>query len=114
MATIEIRRYRSASGGEPFTAWLARLRDRQAKARVLVRIDRLETGNFGDTKALGGGVHELRIDWGPGYRVYIGRAGDRVAVLLAAGDKRTQAADVKRAQEYWRDYRRRSETDETA
>lgn len=114
MATIEIRRYRGASGDEPFTAWLSRLRDRQAKARVLVRIDRLETGNFGDAKALGGGVHELRIDWGPGYRVYFGRAGDQVVVLLAAGDKRTQAADVKRALEFWQDCKRRSETDETA
>jgi putative addiction module killer protein len=114
MIEIEIRRYRTASGKEPFGDWLSRLRDRQAKARVLVRIDRLESGNFGDSKALRSGVHELRIDWGPGYRVYFGRDGNLLVILLVGGDKRTQAADINRAIEYWQDYKRRSGTDETA
>jgi putative addiction module killer protein len=114
MAQIEIRRYRAASGAEPFNNWLLRLRDRQAKARVLVRIDRLESGNFGDCKALRGGVHELRIDWGPGYRVYFGRDGNLLVILLIGGDKRTQATDIRRALEYWQDYQRRSGFHESA
>ena len=114
MAEIAIRRYRTASGHEPFSDWLSRLRDRQAKARVLIRIDRLESGNFGDCKAARGGVHELRIAWGPGYRVYFGRDGCSLVILLVGGDKRTQSADIERAREFWQDYKRRSGTDETA
>ncbi len=114
MAAIEIRRYQTASGKEPFSDWLSRLRDNQAKARVLVRLDRLETGNFGDSKALRSGVHELRIDWGAGYRVYFGRDGNLLVILLTGGDKRTQSADIKRAMEFWQDYKRRSGVDETS
>ena len=62
---FEIRRYRNAGGGEPFTEWLADLRDRSARARILARLERLEAGNFGDVKALRDGVSEMRIDWGP-------------------------------------------------
>ena len=61
-----------------------------------------------------GGVHELRINWGPGYRVYFGRDGIQLVILLAGGDKRTQAADIDRAVEYWQDYKRKSKDDETA
>jgi putative addiction module killer protein len=113
MKTIEIRRYLTPTGREPYGEWLSRLRDRQAKARVLVRIDRLENGNFGDSKAVRGGVHELRVDWGPGYRVYFGRDGDAVVILLVGGDKRTQTVDMDRAIEYWNDYQRRTSRDET-
>ncbi len=72
---FEIRRYRNAAGGEPFTEWLGGLRDRSARARILARLERLEAGNFGDARCLRDGVSELRIDWGPGYRVYFGREG---------------------------------------
>jgi putative addiction module killer protein len=72
---FEIRRYRTASGDEPFTQWLSELPDRMARARVLVRLERLELGNFGDARLLRDGVSELRVNWGPGYRVYFGRAG---------------------------------------
>jgi putative addiction module killer protein len=101
---LEIRRYRSAAGGEPFTAWLSDLPDRQARARILARLERLEAGNFGDARFLRDGVSELRIDWGPGYRVYFGRDGRTVIVLLCGGDKRKQDADIRKAAELWQEY----------
>ena len=104
---FEIRRYRTAAGGEPVTEWLSELRDRHARARILARLERLEVGNFGDSKFLRDGVNELRIDWGPGYRVYFGRDGRTVVVLLCGGDKRKQDADIKRAVELWQEYTNR-------
>lgn len=101
---FEIRRYRDARGDEPFTEWLIDLRDRSARARILARLERLEAGNFGDVKALRDGVSEIRIDWGPGYRVYFGRDGQTVVVLLCGGDKRRQDADIRRAVDLWQEY----------
>ena len=109
---IEVRRYRQIRGSEPLTEWLKRLPDRQAKARLFARIDRLETGNFGDCKFLRDGVFELRIDWGPGYRVYYGRSGAHLVILLCAGDKRRQSADIECAVGFWNDYKTRSISDE--
>jgi len=82
---------------ETFARWLDGLRDVRARARVQVRIERLATGNAGDVESVGEGVSELRIDYGPGYRVYFKRLGREVVILLAGGDKRTQSADVKAA-----------------
>ena len=73
------------------------MRDIRARARILVRIERLSLGNPGDVKPVGEGVSEMRIDYGPGYRVYFKKIGQRVVVLLAGGDKRTQAKDIKSA-----------------
>ena len=80
-----------------FAKWLGGLRDRQARARIQVRLDRLALGLAGDVKPVGSGVNELRIDYGPGYRVYFKRQGDDVVILLAGGDKRTQDRDIQRA-----------------
>ena len=107
--TFEIRRYRTAAGDEPFTQWLSALRDRQARARILVRLERLEVGNFGDARFLRDGVSELRIHWGPGYRVYFGRDGKTLIVLLCGGDKRKQHADIEKAVALWREYGNRKE-----
>jgi putative addiction module killer protein len=82
-----------------FAAWFAGLKDRQARARITVRIRRLSLGNPGDVKPVGGGVSEMRVDYGPGYRVYFVRRGDTVVVLLCGGDKRTQDRDIARALE---------------
>jgi putative addiction module killer protein len=101
---FEIRRYCTVPGDEPFTRWLTALPDRHARARILVRLERLEVGNFGDARYLRDGVSELRIDWGPGYRIYFGRDGHTVIVLLCGGDKRKQAADIERAVELWNEY----------
>ena len=82
---------------EVFAKWLDALKDIRARARILVRIERLAAGNPGDVKPVGGGVSELRIDYGPGYRVYYKKHGRQVVILLAGGDKRTQAKDIKTA-----------------
>lgn len=105
---FEIRHYVTVAGADPFADWLAALTDRQAQARVEARIDRLERGLLGDVEPCGEGVWELRIDWGPGYRVYYARAGYTIVLLLLGGDKRKQDADIKRAKEYWRDYQQRT------
>ena len=88
---IEIRKT------EIFAKWLDGLRDVRTRARILVRIERLAAGNPGDVKPVGEGVSELRIDYGPGYRVYYKKQGQKVVVLLAGGDKNTQAKDIKTA-----------------
>jgi len=82
---------------ETFAKWLDALKDIRARARILVRIERLTAGNPGDVKPVGGGVSELRIDYGPGYRVYYKKHGRQVVILLAGGDKRTQSKDIKTA-----------------
>lgn len=83
---------------QEFSAWLHRLRDANAVARIVGRIRRMEKGNPGDTKSVGNGVLEMRIDYGPGYRIYYLRRGAEIVILLCGGDKRTQAQDIKRAQ----------------
>ena len=82
---------------EAYFHWFDSLRDRQAQARINARIRRLSLGNFGDVKPIGEGVSELRIDFGPGYRVYFVQRGQTLVVLLAGGDKRTQDRDIKKA-----------------
>jgi putative addiction module killer protein len=91
LASVEVRQTAT------FATWLRALRDRQAKARILARIDRLSLGNPGDVRPVGEGVSELRIDYGPGYRVYFVRRGETAVVLLAGGDKRSQPRDIARA-----------------
>jgi putative addiction module killer protein len=107
---LEVRHYLTIAGKDVFQEWLAGLRDRQAQARVQTRIDRLERGLLGDAEPCGEGVWELRVDWGPGYRVYYARSGERIILLLLGGDKRKQQADIERAKEYWRDYQQRKKT----
>lgn len=80
-----------------FDVWFAELRDRQARMRIQVRIDRLEQGNPGDARPVGGGISEMRIDHGPGYRVYFQRRGAVIVILLCGGDKSTQQADIDKA-----------------
>jgi putative addiction module killer protein len=84
---------------EIFVDWLDNLRDSRAKARIIARLDRMEMGNFGDKRPVGGGVNELRIHYGPGYRVYFVQRGPVVVVLLCGGAKRTQQADIVKAKE---------------
>jgi len=84
---------------EIFERWLTSLRDRKAAARIKSRIDRLHLGLFGDVKPVGEGVSEMRIDYGPGYRIYFVQRGRELVILLAGGDKRTQAKDIQRAHE---------------
>ena len=103
----EIQIYVREDGRSPFSEWLRNLQDVRARAKVRTRLDRLELGNFGDCRSVGEGVQELRIDYGPGYRVYFGQVGSTLVLLLCGGDKTTQTQDVETAKSYWRDYGRR-------
>ena len=107
-AIIELLEYLTEDGRNPFREWLLSLRDAPMRARVRVRLNRVRLGNFGDSRGVGGGVSELRLHLGPGYRVYYGRRGDALVILLCGGDKGTQARDIQRAQAYWTDYLRRA------
>jgi putative addiction module killer protein len=82
---------------EVFADWMAKLRDQQAKAKIAIRIDRLRSGNLGTVASVGGGVSEMKIDHGPGYRVYFASRGKELVILLCGGDKSTQDKDIKRA-----------------
>jgi putative addiction module killer protein len=109
MTLSVVHYYRSSTGKVPFQAWLDRLRDKTAKAAIIRRIIRIELGDFGEYKRVGAGVSELKIDVGPGYRVYYGIMGHTVVVILCAGNKGSQARDIERAKQYWADYQERYE-----
>jgi putative addiction module killer protein len=104
---IELLRYQRADGREPFTEWLDTLRDKVAQARIRIRLRRIQAGNFGDCEPIGEGVTELRVHVGAGYRVYFGRYGKSVVILLCGGDKRSQTADIKQAKTLWMEWKRR-------
>jgi putative addiction module killer protein len=103
---LTIVAYRDRSGREPFSAWFTEL-DRHAAAKVAGALARLEQGNVAEVKSVGGGVFERRIDWGPGYRLYFGRDGGRLIVLLCGGTKKRQQRDIETAQTRWADYQAR-------
>lgn len=96
--------YADNAGKEPFTRWLNSLKDGQTRRRILQRIARLQSGNFGDFKSLKNGVLELRLSFGSGYRIYFGEEGDRLVILLCGGDKTTQKHDIETAKRYWKEY----------
>ncbi len=104
---IELLRYQRADGSEPFTEWLQGVRDKEAQARIRIRLRRVQAGNFGDSEPVGEGVIELRVHVGAGYRVYCGRHGKSVVILLSGGDKSTQAADIRWAKVLWLEWKRR-------
>jgi putative addiction module killer protein len=87
-----------------FSVWMRDLRDLRARARIQIRVDRVALGNFGDVKSVGGGVSELRVDYGPGYRIYLARRGDTMVLLLCGGDKSTQASDIAKARVLAKEY----------
>lgn len=105
---MELRYYQTSAGEGPIVEWLQGLNDRQARTRIEARLARVAVGNLGDVEPVGDGVMELRIDWGPGYRVYFARLGQMVVLLLCGGDKRTQQRDINRAKDYFEDYKART------
>ena len=107
MPVVEVLRYVTESGREVVREWLDDLHDARAVTKIVMRMDRLADGNFGDCKPLRDGVWELRIDYGPGYRVYYSMVGRTCVLLLCGGDKRKQSGDINRAVEYLKDYKRR-------
>lgn len=102
---VEIYEYAAESGKKPFSLWLENLNDLQAISRIQTRIDRLKRGIYGNCEPVGGGVSELKIDYGQGYRIYFGKDGAAVVILLCGGDKSSQREDVRIAQVYWQNYK---------
>ena len=103
---MEIRYYVTGDGKTPFIQWLRKLRNQRARDRIHVQLDRLRLGLDGDYRSVGGGVHELRIHYGPGYRIYFGYSDKAIILLLCGGSKKSQQRDIERAKRYWVDYRR--------
>lgn len=107
MGEIEIEVYETATGKRPFEIWLEGLKEVLTKARISMRLDRLRLGNFGDCKTLQDGVAELRIHYGPGIRIYYGKIGNKIVLLLCGGDKSSQNRDINKAKNYLKDYQSR-------
>ena len=101
----EIEAYRLQNGREPFTEWFNTIEDTRTQTRIRGRLDRLESGNFGDCESVGDGVFELRFHFGPGYRIYFGEIDRTIVLLLCGGDKSSQTRDIARAKIYWREYK---------
>ena len=99
--------YETQDGKKPFREWLLSLKDKEGRRKIKVRLDRVSLGNLGYCRTVGEGVMELKIDIGPGYRVYFGQFGNKLVILLNGGDKSSQQRDINLAHEYWTDYRRR-------
>lgn len=93
-----------------FGEWLTKLKDARAQAKIVIRLDRVALGNFADCKPLRGGLSELRIDWGPGYRVYYSMLGKSCILLLGGGDKRKQSSDIEKALAHLKDHKERNKT----
>jgi putative addiction module killer protein len=104
---VKIEQYQDENGVIPFRAWFGKLRDVVAKTAIAKRIDRSALGNFGTCRSVGSGVTEMKIDVGPGYRVYIAHHGEKLVILLCGGDKSTQPKDIELAKNYWLDWKRR-------
>jgi putative addiction module killer protein len=103
----QVENYVRSDDSCPFEDWIGSLRDRRARAIIRARIGRVRLGNLGDCKPVGSGVPELIVDFGPGYRVYLGQVGMRLVILLCGGDKSSQTEDIRKAIEYWEDYKTR-------
>ena len=105
--TIEIRAYQDTAGSKPYADWLESLTENKTKARIVARVNRIAAGNFGDCKPLRDGVQELKIDFGPGCRVYLSKQGPILVLLLCGGDKSDQSRDIERAIAYLKDWKQR-------
>ena len=107
--TRELQIYRNPNDQEPFTEWLKSLRDQRTRKRIQNRIARIVSGNLGDHKSVGDGVFELRLQFGPGYRIYFGEVDNTIILLLCGGDKSSQDSDIERAKVYWQEYKESQE-----
>jgi putative addiction module killer protein len=108
---LHVREYIDAAGRSPFTKWLRAL-NVQAAAKVTTALERIVEGNLSNVKTVGGGVLEYKVDFGPGYRIYFGRDGERLVILLAGGVKKRQREDIRLAKANWEDYRSRKTQEE--
>ncbi len=103
---IEVKEYLCANGSSPFAGWFDGL-NVQAALKVNTCLTRIGNGNLSNVKSVGSGVHECRIDWGPGYRVYLGKDGKKLVILLGGGTKKRQQKDIDQAKELWKEYKKR-------
>ena len=101
----ELQFYQTPNGREPFTEWFESIQNQETQDRIQKRLDRLTLGNFGDCRTVGGGVFELRIHFGAGYRVYFAEVDNTIVLLLCGGDKSSQTRDIERAKNYWIEYK---------
>ena len=106
LGLIEVQEYLDAAGRSPFARWFRGL-SVQTASKVATALERLADGNLSNTKSVGAGVHEYRINFGPGYRIYFGQDGNRLVILLAGGEKKRQQPDICNARIRWEDYKRR-------
>lgn len=103
---VEVREYVDAQGRTPYRDWVVKL-DTSTRVRIITAVLRMEHGNFSAAKGMGAGVSELRLDFGPGYRIYFGKDGERLVILLGGGTKRRQQADIDMAHALWSEYKKR-------
>ncbi len=101
-----INEYITPDNKAPYSIWIDGLKDKVGKARIIFQVDRMELGIFGDSEPVGDGVSELRIHYGPGYRVYYSKECKNIYLLLCGGDKSSQKKDIKLAKQYWKDYKK--------
>lgn len=104
---FEFEMYVTVSGRCPFEEWMYDIREKNTRAKILTRLDRLKAGNFGDCKSLGDGIAELRIHFGPGIRIYYSKVGSKIILLLSGGEKGSQTKDIGKAKEYLKEYQSR-------
>jgi putative addiction module killer protein len=102
--------YADEDGNEPFQVWIDNLRDQQGRRRIISRLFRVQQGNYGDVEPIGEGLSELRLFFGPGYRVYFGEDAGNIVVILCGGDKASQDRDIEAAKDYWKEYKSRAQT----
>jgi putative addiction module killer protein len=102
--------YADEDGNEPFQVWIDNLRDQQGRRRIINRLFRVQQGNYGDVEPIGEGLSELRLFFGPGYRVYFGEDAGNIVVILCGGDKANQSRDIEAAKVYWKEYKSRAQT----
>lgn len=102
---MQVQIYADAIGYEPFQTWIDQLRDAQGRRRIIARLQRLKQGNPGDVSPIGEGLSELRLDFGPGYRVYFGKHAVDIILILCGGDKSSQKQDISKAKDYWKQVR---------
>lgn len=106
---VEVREYLDRGGRSPYAAWFVRLNS-EAAAKVAATLARIQQGNFSSAKGVGAGVYECRIDFGPGYRIYFGKDGDHLVILVGGGTKKRQQEDINTALARWQDYKQRKGT----
>lgn len=106
---MKVKIYQNSNGDEPFVAWLESLRDITTRLRINKRLRRIEENNLGDVGVVGAGVHELRMHFGSGYRIYFGYMEQEAILLLVGGDKSSQTRDIEKAKRFWQDYKRSTE-----